>query len=100
MKAVVTDKSVFPALPKLFRKKNDGKEGDEQGATIQSDRDYNAAEIMNQKKTKMPPYNDTFREANMQKVRHLFQKTNIIQSMQWQADLRHWHPDRIDKKDE
>jgi len=30
-KAVVTDKSVFPALPKLFRKKDEGKEGDENG---------------------------------------------------------------------
>lgn len=36
----------------------------------------------------------------MQKVRHLFEKTNVLPTMQWQANLRHWHPDRIEKKSE
>lgn len=44
----------------------------------------------------MPPYNDHFRETNMQYIRHILKQNNVIQSMQWQSDLRHWHPDRVE----
>jgi hypothetical protein len=45
-KAVVTDKTVFPSLPRVSRKKNEGKDAeDPAGATIQSDRD-NMMEIL------------------------------------------------------
>ncbi|CDW71236.1 UNKNOWN [Stylonychia lemnae] len=101
MKAVVTDKSIFPQIPRLFKKKTDLKgEGEENGALSSGDQ-RDTLEILDQKKAKIQPYNDVFRESNMGKIRHLFQKSNIIQSMQWQANLRHWHPDRLDpKKDE
>ena len=42
------------------------------------------------------PYMDRFRESNVQRIRHMLSdKQRMLQSLQWQADLRHWHPDRI-----
>jgi hypothetical protein len=34
----------------------------------------------------------------MQKVRHLFEKSNVLPSMQWYANLRSWHPDKLEPK--
>lgn len=105
-KAVVTDKSVFPMLPRLFKKaKNDKNDINEEGGTTKNhnndnfdnNHDNDNSEIKAKKRV-IPPYSDVFRERNMQKVRHLFEKTNVIQTMQWSSNLRHWHPDRIDTK--
>ena len=90
-KAVIIDKGVFPAIPKIMQKKGqDGEQAEEPvfkkslGETLW---------------LKNNDYSDKFREGNMEKVKHLFQKTTAqIQPMQWMADLRHWHPDRIPKQ--
>eukprot|EP00347_Sterkiella_histriomuscorum_P018196 403346422 len=98
IKAVVTDKRVFPMLPRLFKKQKNQVEENEDGTIKNQNDNHDQSDREPRKKAVIPPYSDIFRERNMQKVRHLFEKSNVISTMQWSSDLRHWHPDRIAKK--
>ena len=49
----------------------------------------------NKLKEQAGKYIDKFRGDNMGAVRHLIKRPILLQSAQYEADLRHYHPDRI-----
>lgn len=100
-KAVVTDKSFFPQLAKVSKKSAAGAQAEgeaDQNNNQFTNRGNEEAEGAVSKKKLPKPYSDIFREKNMQKVRHLFEKSNVLPSMQWFSNLRSWHPDKMEPK--
>lgn len=77
-KPVETDKSFFPQLAKLSKKSASGAaaegEADPNNQFTNRGNDEARTEGVNSKKKVQKPYSDIFREKNMQKVRHLFEK--------------------------